>query len=493
MKTFFKRSWPFLLLAALSFTIHFAFLSYPAQVVFDEVHFGKFVAGYFTHQYFFDIHPPLGKLMIAGFAKIAHVNPVFSFEKIGEDIPGSILFWLRFLPAFFGSLFVLFFSWLAYLTSRSKKIALIAGFLILLDNAFLVQSKFILVDIFLVSFEILTFCFFFLWQRQKSFSARWFSYLVLTAFFFGLTISIKWTGLATISIIGVVLFTKIFSKKLAIYLSSPLVSHPEQGEGSAIDSSASTTLGLRTTKWTSLKESLTGMFFLLLIGLIIYLIPFYLHFKLLPNPGSGDAFMSNNFQIELKYGRENVDQPLSFAEKFIELNKAMLFANASITSEHPFGSRWYSWPIGRKPVYYWNQDRIEAFPDWKARIYLSGNLFLWWLAIFCLLLVTLKSFTRKDRQQISPVFFIFILAYLTNLLPFMLIKRVAFLYHYLLPVTFAILLTSFLLGNLLPKHKRIFILIIMLIFLSFIIIAPLSYGWPIPPRLDNLETKLMIF
>jgi len=168
----FKKSWPFLLLAVLSFTIHFAFLSYPAQVVFDEVHFGKFVAGYFTHQYYFDIHPPLGKLLIAGIAKIAGVNPVFGFEKIGDNIPGATLFWLRFLPAFFGSLFVLFFSWLAYLASRSKKVALIAGFLILLDNAFLVQSKFILVDIFLVSFEVLTFCFFFLWQRQKSFSAK---------------------------------------------------------------------------------------------------------------------------------------------------------------------------------------------------------------------------------------------------------------------------------------------------------------------------------
>jgi len=96
----FKKSWPFLLLAVLSFTIHFAFLSYPAQVVFDEVHFGKFVAGYFTHQYYFDIHPPLGKLLIAGIAKIAGVNPVFGFEKIGDNIPGATLFWLRFLPAF---------------------------------------------------------------------------------------------------------------------------------------------------------------------------------------------------------------------------------------------------------------------------------------------------------------------------------------------------------------------------------------------------------
>ena len=474
-----KKSWPFLLLAVLSFTVHFAFLSYPAQVVFDEVHFGKFVAGYFTHQYFFDIHPPLGKMLIAGFAKIANVNPIFAFEKIGENIPGSTLFWLRFLPAFFGSLFVLFFSWLAYLTSRSKKIALIAGFLILMDNAFLVQSKFILVDIFLVSFEVLTFCFFFLWQRQKSFSAKWFSYLALTALFFGLTISIKWTGLATIGILGLILFVKIFSKKLTSYLSLEN-NQPEQT--------------LLASAWKKIKEGIIGLIIIFLFGSAIYLASFYLHFQLLSRSGPGDAFMSRDFQNELKYGRENTDQPLSFGEKFIELNKTMYTANASVTSEHPFGSRWYNWPIGQKLVYYWNQNQTEVLPlGWKAKIFISGNLFLWWLALFCLAFVALASFFKKGRQQCSPILYILILGYLTNLLPFVLVNRVAFLYHYLPSVVFAILLTSFFLGHLLPKYKKIFVIIILVIFLSFIVIAPFSYGWPMPAKLDELESKLILF
>lgn len=474
---FLKKSWPFLLLAVLSFTIHFAFLSYPAQIVFDEVHFGKFVAGYFTHQYFFDIHPPLGKLMIAVFAKIANANPVFAFEKIGDTIPGATLFWLRFMPAFFGSLLALFFSWLAYLTSRSKKVALIAGFLILLDNAFLVQSKFILVDVFLVSFEVLTFCFFFLWQRQKSFSTKWFSCLILTALFFGLTVSIKWTGLATIGIIGVILFAKIFSKKLTNYLE--LESY-QSGQ-------------IANSVWKKIAEGLVSFLVILLVGFTVYTIPFYLHFKLLPSPGPGDAFMSRDFQTELKYGRENVDQPLSFAEKFVELNKTMFTANASITSEHPFGSRWYNWPTGHKPVYYWNQDKIDGLPGWKAKIYFSGNLFLWWLTIFCFAIIVFSLLIKKIRRQISPIFFILILAYLANLLPFVLVKRVAFLYHYLLPAAFAILLTSFMIGYLLPKYKKTFIVIILIIVASFIIIAPLSYGWPTPARLDDLESKLMLF
>jgi len=484
---FFKKSWLFLLLGALSFVIHFAFLSYPAQVVFDEVHFGKFVAGYFTHQYFFDIHPPLGKLMIAGVAKITRVNPVFGFEKIGEEIPGTTLFWLRFLPAFFGSLFILFFSWLAYLVSRSKRIALIAGFLILLDNAFLVQSKFILVDIFLVSFEVLTFCFFFLWQRQKSFSLKWFNYLVLTSLFFGLTLSIKWTGLATIGIIGVILFTKIFSKKLADYLGSSQSVAPVKIE------TPDDELCLAPKATKKAGEAIFSFLIIALIGFIVYIIPFYIHFELLPNPGPGDAFMSQAFQAELEGGPKNVSRPLSFIKKFTELNREMLAASASITASHPFGSRWYDWPIGRKPVYYWNQDEISGLPGWKAKIYLSGNPFLWWLAIFSLLIVVLNFFINQNHRRISSIFYILVLGYLANLLPFLLVKRVSFLYHYLLPAIFAILLTSFLLSSLLLKYKKVFIVIMTVIVLSFIIMAPLSYGWPMPPGLNNFETKLMLF
>ena len=372
MKNLFYNSWPFLTLAILAFTIHLAFLSYPAQVVFDEVHFGKFVGAYFTGQYYFDIHPPLGKLLIAGFAKLAGVNPVFDFEKIGEAIPIKTLFVLRFLPAFFGGLFVLFFSWLAYLLSRDKTAALIAGFLILLDNAFLVQSKFILVDIFMLTFEVLTLCFFLLSQRQKSFSAKWWSYLMLTAMFFGLTISIKWTGLATIGIIGVILLVKIFSEKLTNYLSSGQREPGQVPNGGRRLAEARQRMACLPAKACGLGrwqaglpeneefararakkktlEGLVGFLSILVIGFLVYLLLFYIHFKLLPLSGPGDAFMSQPFQQELKYGRENVLEPLSWLQKFIELNITMFTSSANLTATHPFGSHWYAWPLNSKPI-----------------------------------------------------------------------------------------------------------------------------------------------
>ena len=89
-----------------SLTLHFVGIWHPREAVFDEVHFGKFVSGYFTGEYFFDIHPPLGKLMIAGMGKAAGFQPGFDFIKIGEEYPNNQYIWLRFLPALFGSLLI---------------------------------------------------------------------------------------------------------------------------------------------------------------------------------------------------------------------------------------------------------------------------------------------------------------------------------------------------------------------------------------------------
>ncbi len=492
-KNFIQKLWPFILLAVLSFTLHFAFLSYPSQVVFDEVHFGKFVAGYFTGQYFFDIHPPLGKLMIAGFAKLASINPVFDFAQIGENLPTKTLLTLRFLPAFFGAIFVLAFSWMAWIISQDKKTAILAGFLILLDNAFLAQSKFILVDIFMLFFEVLTLCFFFLWQRQEKFKAKWFWYLALTAIFAGLTISVKWTGLAVIGIIGAILLAKIFSKKLTNYLETSPFVIPAKAELSSAKAGIHPAFAGRVKPGMTKRilEAILSFLIIVTIGFIIYTIPFYLHFKLLPNSGSGNAFMSQAFQQELKYGRENIYQPLNFWQKFSELNKTMLSANAGLTTEHPFGSRWYSWPLNSKPVYYWNQETIDGFPDWKAKIYFSGNPALWWLAGFGVIFTLLAAFTKKGQRHLKPIGYILLIGYFANLLPFIFIKRVAFLYHYLPSLIYAVLILALWLGKFWSSQKITVVSALILIAAVFIFLSPLSYGCPLPPQIDSLETALI--
>lgn len=49
-----------LTIVALSFFTRYYLIQHPAQVSFDEVHFGHFANNYIDGKYFFDIHPPLG-------------------------------------------------------------------------------------------------------------------------------------------------------------------------------------------------------------------------------------------------------------------------------------------------------------------------------------------------------------------------------------------------------------------------------------------------
>jgi len=476
IKDILRKFYPFIILAVLSFTIHFAFLNYPSQTVFDEVHFGKFVAAYSTHEYYFDIHPPLGKLLIAGWAKLVNFNPNFDFDHIGESAAPELFSTLRFLPALFGSIFVLLFSYFAYLVSRSKKTALISGFLMLFDNAFLVQSKFIFIDIFLVFFGILTFCFFVLCQKQKSFSAKWFLLLALTGVSFGLTASIKWTGLASLGIIALTLLVKIFSEKTRLWL-NPL-------ETNNLD---------KKINIKNFKEAAVSLSVIAILGFLVYLMPFIIHFNLLYKSGPGDAFMSSRFQSELKYGRENTRNPLNFWEKFIELNTTMYNASAGLTATHPFGSKWYQWPFDNKPIYYWYQGPTSDNGEKIGKIYFLGNPVVWLLASFFLAITMIRIFIKKERQNLKPVHYFLLLAFFANLLPFIFIKRVSFLYHYLPSASLAILLLSLYLRELWPKKKSALIAALAAIVLGFVILTPLSYGWLMSPDLDKFEMGIINF
>ena len=180
----------------ISLTTHFAFFGNPNQTVFDEVHFGKFISGYYTHEYYFDIHPPLGKLMIAGFAKIFNFKPEFSFAQIGEKFPDNKYQALRFLPSLAGALLPVVIFLLALQLKFTPKGAFMAGLLVAIENALIVQTHYILMDGFLLLFGFLSLLFYFK-SRSEILNTK---YLILASIFGGLTISIKWTGLTFLAL-----------------------------------------------------------------------------------------------------------------------------------------------------------------------------------------------------------------------------------------------------------------------------------------------------
>lgn len=90
---------------------------------FDEVHFGKFASYYLRGSYFFDVHPPLAKMMLAAMGYFIGYDGHFLFDNIGDKYNDNNVPYigLRALPAFLGAMTVP----LVYMTMRE------AGFPIL--------------------------------------------------------------------------------------------------------------------------------------------------------------------------------------------------------------------------------------------------------------------------------------------------------------------------------------------------------------------------
>lgn len=421
-----------LILAVLT---RFFYFNHPAEVVFDEVYFGNFARAYFTHENYFDIHPPLGKLMIAGIAKIGGANIAKEdFSQIGQSYDARDLFILRLLPAIFSVLFVLLIYLLVLRLTNFPIAAFVSGIMILFDNSIIVQSRIALLDIFLLFFGFLA-IYLLLIQQGKTGKIKWLL-IILSGISLGACYSIKWTGLSMVFMAGLLALYQLFKNK----------------------------------NW---KEFIAKLFMIYAISFIFYAAVFVIHFSLLTKPGPGDAYMAQDFK----------NKP--FAQKFYELNEKMFIYNKSITKEHPFQSKWYQWPKNQKPVFYWQKTATEQAQ--KQEIWLMGNLIVWLLAslsvIIGTLMVLIKLLFKKpeDFSLFIPSFLI--AGWLANFLPFIPISRPLFMYSYFLALIFSVILFAYLFAYALEKlnisknKKRIILsLLVFIIIIGFLFSINLTYG-----------------
>jgi Gpi18-like mannosyltransferase/4-amino-4-deoxy-L-arabinose transferase-like glycosyltransferase len=103
---------------------------------------------------------------------------------------------------------------------------------------------------------------------------------------------------------------------------------------------------------------------------------------------------------------------------------------------HPYSSKWWTWPLLLRPVWYYWKDPGPS-PGMVVGIWGSGNPPVWWAALPALILC--GWYAVRDRR----LALVFVVAgWFIHLAPWVFIGRTLFLYHYLPSLLFAFLALS---------------------------------------------------
>jgi dolichyl-phosphate-mannose--protein O-mannosyl transferase len=180
--------------------------------------------------------------------------------------------------------------------------------------------------------------------------------------------------------------------------------------------------------------------------------------------------------------------PSSDFRKFIDLNKAMYVANRDLTTTHPYSSKWFEWPLMRRPVYFWTQPVLadDGTTTAESKIYLLGNPAIYWFSLPAVLLlgiVVLADATKRKKRQRArfKIGALIVVGYFVNFLPFAGIHRAMFVYHYFVALIFGILALAWLIDTIRSNKVKwpIFGVLLACFATLFFYFAPFSYGTPL--------------
>ncbi|KAF5322974.1 hypothetical protein D9611_009308 [Ephemerocybe angulata] len=255
-------------------------------VVWDEAHFGKFGSHYLKREFYFDVHPPLGKMLVGLAGLLSGYDGSFEF-KSGEVYPDTVPYVaMRVMLATFGVLMVP----LAWFTSvelgMSQWACHLTTLMVLLDVGWLCISRFILLDSMLLFFTFLTvFCLTRFHNEQfEPFSIDWWVWLFFTGISIGCVTSVKMIGLFVTALVGVYTVEDLWDKFGDTRL----------------------TVRQQFNHWAA------RVVCLIVVPVLVFMASFKIHFLILNHSGPGDSQMSSLFQANLE-GNDFYKNPLDVA------------------------------------------------------------------------------------------------------------------------------------------------------------------------------------
>lgn len=445
-------------MTTLSFGLRFWHLSHFKALVFDEVYFVKFAQAYLSGSPQFDAHPPLGKYFIALGIWLSGGGYRWMNALIGSLIPLIVIGIVRTLT-----------GW-----QRSPKLltfAILAGLFVAIDGLFVTESRYALINIYMVFFGLLGH---WLWLQASDLAAPKQSlkvrfYRVLASISLGTAIATKWNGLG--------------------YLLSLLVWEIWRTKNSVPKNNSP-----KNKKKYLVNYLVSSLITAVLISALTY----------------GLIWLPHLWLTQETLGAVHI--------------KLFRFHQYLSASGHSACAKWFTWPLLIKPISYW----YEESEGMAYTVNNLGNPALWWLSssATCLLFIEqILSFTSKYGQskrtansaisefptahhaRLQPptrhiISTYLLISYAANWLPWVFVSRCTFIYHYMPAAVFSFMLLAWLLSewlysplkpslrSLTVKRSRtqrrvsqwgMPVLMLAAIALAFIFWLPLTLGLPLTP------------
>jgi dolichyl-phosphate-mannose--protein O-mannosyl transferase len=400
----------------------------------------------------------------------------------------------RWINALSGSFIPLIIANIAYQLSYRRSFALIAGLFAALDGIFIVESRYALINIYIVLFGLLGQLLFLLaLAKQRQF------YLVLSGIAFGASLATKWNGLFFLA--GIYLIWSIGW----IY---QLLTSGNQARN-VIKQLFYFSLKSLPRQQPTNNSSLVPLQKLIQIN--FWQIIFFL--GIIPSAVYSLLWIPH-LQINTKYG-------------FIAVHKEILAFHERLGGNtptvHPYCAAWYKWPLMTRPMAYYFQtaksinDPLPVLgpplPSGTGKVFYDvhamGNPFLWWFGVAALLFLLgmllapfIISIVQRKRLSLPAKLSVdtwiglyLVLNYAVNLLPWVRVTRCVFIYHYMTAVVFAFLAIAWFVDQCFRNHylkfqylgitislRDIGIAISLLIIAAFIFWLPVYLGLPLSPQ-----------
>ena len=375
--------------------------SYLNSTYFDEIYHARtafeHLHGLKAYEY---THPPLGKVLM----------------MVGIQLFGMTPFGWRFMGALVGVLMVPLMYLLAKQLTKDVRLSFIAMCLMALDSMHFTQTRIATIDSYAVFWIMLMYLFMFRycqmsWNRESL--GRTLVPLGLCGVTMGVAWATKWIGLYASAGLAILFFWTLFRRVREIRQ-----------------------LKNRTQSLKSLVLTLLFcLVFFLLIPALIYYFSYYWFLRPEGVRRFGDMFRSE------------------WVRYVIQQQKSIFSYHAGLGGDtHYFRSPWYQWPVIWWPMWYFSG--TGYMPEGTiSSISCMGNPAVWWFGLAALVFVVVRMcLVRRSRRADVMV----VVGFASQFLPWVIVPRSTFIYHYFASVPFIILASALLLGAIRRRSETAF-------------------------------------